>query len=120
MQLISLALSVDAGPEGLMLFSSHKQIRAYFLTSGVYYPVARDLSQVTGVAYDGQHVYWTSMYHGEESISRSLEDGSEREVIITAGLSIALLLHLFSLPQKMICQNSLFSIIVQINKQLRN
>lgn len=93
-----MALSVNTGPEGLMLFSSHKQIRAYFLASGVYYPVAKDLSQVTGVAYDGQHVYWTSMYHGEESISRSLEDGSEREVIITAGLSIAQTLHLFKLP----------------------
>lgn len=74
-----------AGPEGLLLFSSHKQIRAYFLNSGVYYPVAKDLHQVTGVAYDGQHVYWTNVFHDEESIMRSLEDGSEQEVIITAG-----------------------------------
>ncbi|KAG8260373.1 hypothetical protein J6590_098515, partial [Homalodisca vitripennis] len=74
------------GPEGLLLFSSHKQIRAFFLTSEVYYPVAKDLSQVTGVAYDGQHVYWTNVYHGEEAILRSLEDGSEQEVIISAGL----------------------------------
>ncbi|XP_054256859.1 putative vitellogenin receptor [Macrosteles quadrilineatus] len=74
------------GPEGLLLFSSHKQIRAYFLTSEVYYPVAKDLSQVTGVAYDGEHVYWTNVYQGEEAIMRAVEDGSQKEVVITAGL----------------------------------
>nr|WBR46502.1 vitellogenin receptor [Coccinella septempunctata] len=74
------------GGEAMMVFSSKTQIRAYFLQSKIYFPVSSQLKQVVGVAYDGTHVYWTDIFSEHESIVKSLEDGSERELVITAGL----------------------------------
>ncbi|KAG5883038.1 hypothetical protein JTB14_028377 [Gonioctena quinquepunctata] len=76
------------GGEALMVFSSKTEIRAYALDSGLYFPVATHLKQVVGVDYDGHHVYWTDIFAEHESIVRSIEDGSEQEVLITAGLGL--------------------------------
>lgn len=63
-----------------MIFSSKTEIRGYYLTSKVLFPIARNLKQVVGVGYDGNHVYWTDIFTEHESIIRSLEDGSQKEV----------------------------------------
>lgn len=77
-------LSTDA--EGLLLFSSIHQIRAYFIEAGVYVPIASNLSHVTAVAYDGIHVYWTNIFNGQEAIMRSEDDSTNVEVLVTAGI----------------------------------
>nr|AZN28756.1 vitellogenin receptor [Colaphellus bowringi] len=76
------------GGEALMVFSSKSEIRALALDSELYFPVATHLKQVVGVDYDGHHVYWTDIFAEHESIVRSIEDGSEREVLITSGLGL--------------------------------
>nr|AVH84929.1 vitellogenin receptor [Harmonia axyridis] len=74
------------GGEAMMVFSSKTQIRAYFLQSKIYFPVTSQMKQVVGVAYDGNYVYWTDIFSEHESIVKSLEDGTERQLVITAGL----------------------------------
>lgn len=65
-----------------MVFSSKSEIRGYFLESELYFPMVKHLKQVVGVGFDGHHIYWTDIFSEHESIVRSLEDGSEREVNI--------------------------------------
>ncbi|CAG9839329.1 unnamed protein product [Diabrotica balteata] len=76
------------GGSGIMIFSSKQEIRALTLDSLDYFTVAKDLKQVVGIAYDGNHIYWTDVFTGHETISRSIEDGSQREVLVTSGLSL--------------------------------
>ncbi|XP_040174027.1 putative vitellogenin receptor [Anopheles arabiensis] len=77
---------LSSGTEALMLYTTQKAVGAMYLTSLHQYYVAKELSQVIGVAYDGSHVYWTDISHKTESIERSLEDGSDRVQLLTAGL----------------------------------
>ncbi|XP_017771582.1 PREDICTED: putative vitellogenin receptor [Nicrophorus vespilloides] len=74
------------GGEAMMIFSSKTEIRGYFLESELLFPIAKDLKQVVGVSYDGNHVYWTDIFSEHENLIRSLEDGSHRELLITSGL----------------------------------
>ncbi|CAH1974934.1 unnamed protein product [Acanthoscelides obtectus] len=76
------------GGEALMVFSSKTQIRAFTLESELYFTVASDLKQVVGVDYDGDHVYWSEVGSEHESIVRAAEDGSDKEIVATAGLSL--------------------------------
>lgn len=76
---------IITGGEALLIFASNNQIRAIYLESQVYFSVAQGLQQVTAVSHNGHHVYWTNINLGEETILRSNEDGSEKEVIIDSG-----------------------------------
>lgn len=73
--------------EALLLYTTQKSIGALYLTSKHQFYVAKDLSQVIGVSYDGSFVYWTDISYKTESIERSLEDGSKRELLLTSGLA---------------------------------
>ncbi|XP_050099574.1 putative vitellogenin receptor isoform X1 [Anopheles aquasalis] len=77
---------LTTGTEALMLYTTQRSIGALYLSSLHQYYVAKELSQVIGVSYDGQHVYWTDIAHKTESIERAQEDGSKRELLLTAGL----------------------------------
>uniref|UniRef100_A0A182IR31 Uncharacterized protein n=1 Tax=Anopheles atroparvus TaxID=41427 RepID=A0A182IR31_ANOAO len=77
---------LSSGTEALMLYTTQKSVGGLYLTSMHQYYIAKELSQVIGVAYDGSHVYWTDIAHKTESIERALEDGSKRELLLTAGL----------------------------------
>ncbi|KYB26208.1 vitellogenin receptor isoform X1 [Tribolium castaneum] len=79
--------------EALMFFSSKDQIRAYLLRSELYFPVAKNLNQVVGVDFDGLYVYWTDILSEHESIVRSLKDGEQKELLVTAGLGAPEDLH---------------------------
>lgn len=70
-----------ARAEGLLIFSSRREIRGLHLHSEIYIPLATDLQQAIGVDYDGEHVYWTEVVSEHESIVRS--DGSNHEVTLT-------------------------------------
>ncbi|CAH0549992.1 unnamed protein product [Brassicogethes aeneus] len=76
------------GGEAMMVFSSKTEIRAITLNTEIYFPIAKHLKQVVGVQYDGHHVYWTDIFSEHESIVRSIEDGSQRELLVTAGLGL--------------------------------
>lgn len=73
--------------EALLLYTTQKSIGALYLTSKHQYYVAKNLSQVIGVSYDGSYVYWTDISFKTEAIERSLEDGSKRELLLTSGLA---------------------------------
>ncbi|XP_014221207.1 vitellogenin receptor-like isoform X1 [Trichogramma pretiosum] len=72
--------------EALMIFASKTSIRGYYLESKVYFQIANNLQHVVGVSLDSNYVYWSDIQLGDEAIFRSLEDGTKREVIVTAGL----------------------------------
>lgn len=73
--------------EPLMLYTTQKSIGALYMTSKHQYYVAKDLSQVIGVSYDGNYVYWTDISFKTEAIERAQEDGSKRELLLTSGLA---------------------------------
>ena len=75
------------GGEALMVFSIKSEIRAIYLDSEVYFSVTRDLQHAVAVSLDANYVYWSDIKDGDEAIFRSLEDGSEQEIIVTTGLS---------------------------------
>lgn len=47
--------------------------------------VATGMDRAVGLSYDGNHIYWTDLMDGEEAIVRSMEDGSQMEVVVNAG-----------------------------------
>lgn len=71
---------IYSGGEALLLFSSRSNIRGLYLESKILFQVIKNQRQIIGVEYDGNHVYWTDVHLGTESILRSLEDGSQMEV----------------------------------------
>ncbi|XP_033360743.1 vitellogenin receptor isoform X1 [Bombus vosnesenskii] len=75
------------GGEGLMMFSIKSEIRGIYLNSRLYYPVTQNLQHAVAISLDANNVYWSDIEDGSEAIIKSLEDGSQREVIVTAGLS---------------------------------
>lgn len=78
-------LGFNLGADALLLFSSTKEIRGFYIHKQVYYVVARNVDRAVGVAYDGRHIYWTDLVSEEEAILRSNEDGSNVEVVVNAG-----------------------------------
>jgi hypothetical protein len=48
--------------------------------------VVKNLDRAVGISYDGIHIYWTDLLSGEEAILRSREDGSDIEVVVSAGM----------------------------------
>nr|UVT84832.1 vitellogenin receptor [Lasioderma serricorne] len=78
--------SCKAEGEALLIFAMLTEIRGYYLESNVYYPMVKNTRQAVGVAFDGHYIYWSDMFQGHESIVRSIEDGSNRELLLTSGL----------------------------------
>lgn len=76
------------GPDPLLVFSMKTEVRALELRSQIYFPVVKEQKHIIGVAYDGTHMYWTTVVDGEEAIVRSNKDGSNREIIVTTGLHL--------------------------------
>lgn len=76
-----------SGTEPFLLYAGERSIHAVLLKSRHQYVVADKLHQTIGVSYDGHHIYWTDIAMKTESIMRAREDGSELEVLLTAGLS---------------------------------
>ncbi|XP_078043558.1 vitellogenin receptor-like [Augochlora pura] len=76
----------DAG-EALLVFSTKSEIRGFFLNSLVYYTVVQDLQHAVAVSLDGNYLYWSDIQNGNEAIIKSLDDGTDKSVIVTSGLS---------------------------------
>ncbi|OAD52717.1 Vitellogenin receptor [Eufriesea mexicana] len=75
------------GGEALLVFSIKSEIHGYYLDSQVYYPVTKNLKHAVAVSLDANYVYWSDVEDEDEVIIRSLEDGTERNIIVTTGLS---------------------------------
>lgn len=74
------------GGEALLLFSSNKQIRGFYINSKVYFSVSTQMKRVIGLSHNGHHIYWTEIDQGEAAIVKSNEDGSDRFVIADSGI----------------------------------
>lgn len=72
--------------EGMLLYTTQKSVVQFHLKSKEIFHVANNLSQVIGVAYDGEHIYWTDIHHESEVIERVTLDGKHREELLTSGL----------------------------------
>nr|WPW46124.1 vitellogenin receptor [Diaphorina citri] len=77
---------VSGDSEAQLYYSTYDEVRHLGLTSGIEDVVATRLKHVAGVSYDGQSVYWSSIYEGEETIIKSNWDGSGKEIVVSAGL----------------------------------
>jgi len=78
------ALFVPGG-EAMMVFGAGSSIRSYYLSSRILFKIAKEQGQVAGIGFDGDHIYWTNVKKDEEAIMRCDEDGSNTQVIVTAG-----------------------------------
>lgn len=75
------------GGEAWMAFSTKSKIYLYYLASEKSHMVTENLQHAVAVSLNVDHVYWSDIEDGDEFISRSLDDGLEREIIVTTGLS---------------------------------
>ncbi|XP_075157166.1 putative vitellogenin receptor yl isoform X2 [Haematobia irritans] len=74
------------GEEALLLYTTQVTVMGLNLRSRRVYTVAKNLTKVIGVAYNGEHIYWTNIQNEAESIVRSNPDGSQQEILLTSGL----------------------------------
>jgi len=77
-----------AGGEINMFFSTNSEVRGLNVRSMKYFPVASNLTAVTGVGLDsvGGRVYWANVEAGKETIVSCKMDGSDVEVLVASGL----------------------------------
>lgn len=61
----------------LLLYAASTSVNWFTLKSNHLKRVAGNLNQAIGIAYDGNHIYWTNILVGAESIMKSRMDGSE-------------------------------------------
>lgn len=74
--------------DSLLFFAGKKSINGIQLSDKRQFVVTDRTTQVIGVSYDGRFVYWTDIGLKSESLVKSRMDGSEMQVILTAGLAI--------------------------------
>ena len=74
------------GEEALLLYSTQIAIMGVHLRSKRVYSVAKNLTKVIGVSYDGDYIYWTNIQNEAESIVKAKADGSNVEILLTSGL----------------------------------
>lgn len=66
--------------DALLLYAGSKSVNSVLLKSKRLKQVAHNLNQVVGIAYDGEHVYWTDISIQVERIMRGKPDGTEIQV----------------------------------------
>nr|XP_033342194.1 vitellogenin receptor [Megalopta genalis] len=80
----------DAGGtagEASLIFSTKFEIRGFSLTSEVYYSIVQDLQHAVAISIDANNLYWSDIQNGNEVIVRSSDNGFQKMVIVTSGLS---------------------------------
>lgn len=70
------------------MYTTLKSVDGYYLRKETKFPIAKNLSQVVGVAYDDTNIYWTDISDQTESIVRSSIDGKRQELLLTSGLAL--------------------------------
>lgn len=74
------------GEEALLLYTTQVTVMGVNLRSKRVYTVAKNLTKVIGVSYNGEHIYWTNIQNEGESIVKANPDGSQQEILLTSGL----------------------------------
>jgi hypothetical protein len=77
-----------SGQEGILIFSSFNEVRMLTLRSEHLTLVQKRQRRITGVMFNGHHVYWSTLDEGEERIMKSLDDGTEKEAVVSAGVGM--------------------------------
>ena len=72
--------SCKASGDAFMVFASHNEIRAYHMRGHHYFTITENVKQVVGLDADYRFLYWTDVDSEQISISKSLHNGSNREV----------------------------------------
>lgn len=71
----------------MLLFAGKSSVNGIILSNKRQFVVTEQTLQVIGVSYDGRFVYWTDIGRKSESLVKAREDGSQMQVILTAGLA---------------------------------
>ncbi|XP_058975127.1 putative vitellogenin receptor [Musca domestica] len=74
------------GEEALLLYTTQVTVMGVNLRSRRVYTVAKNLTKVIGVSYNGEHIYWTNIQNEGESIVKANPDGTQQEILLTSGL----------------------------------
>ncbi|XP_018797492.1 PREDICTED: putative vitellogenin receptor isoform X1 [Bactrocera latifrons] len=74
------------GGDPLLLYTTQMAIMGVHLRDKFVYAVAKNLTKVIGVSFDGQSIYWTNIQNEAESIVKANADGTNQEILLTAGL----------------------------------
>ncbi|XP_049310082.1 putative vitellogenin receptor isoform X1 [Bactrocera dorsalis] len=74
------------GGDPLLLYTTQMAVMGVHLRDKLVYAVAKNLTKVIGVSFDGQSIYWTNIQNEAESIVKANADGTNQEILLTAGL----------------------------------
>ncbi|XP_050441147.1 vitellogenin receptor [Adelges cooleyi] len=75
------------GEEPVLVYSSLRQIKSLNLATNKNIVLVDKLQHATGVAVDGENLYWTIIYDGSQALVRSNKNEDRRpEIIVTSGL----------------------------------
>ncbi|XP_067639802.1 vitellogenin receptor Yl isoform X3 [Eurosta solidaginis] len=74
------------GGDPLLLYTTQIAVMGVHLRNKLVYTVAKNLTKVIGVAFDGKNIYWTNIQNEAESIVKANADGTNPEILLTSGL----------------------------------
>ncbi|XP_020715459.1 putative vitellogenin receptor isoform X2 [Ceratitis capitata] len=74
------------GGDPLLLYTTQMAVMGVHLRDKLVYAVAKNLTKVIGVAFDGRSIYWTNIQNEAESIVKANADGTNPEILLTSGL----------------------------------
>ena len=77
---------VAYGGDPLLLYTTQMAVMGVHLRDKLVYAVAKNLTKVIGVSFEGQSIYWTNIQNEAESIVKANADGTNQEILLTAGL----------------------------------
>lgn len=76
-----------------MVFSIKTEIIGMFVDSRIIFPLASNLDRAAGVATNGEHIYWSDIEEGSETIVRRTPLNNH-EVIVTTGIVLMVLINI--------------------------
>lgn len=76
-----------------MVFSIKTEILGMYVDSRIIFPLASNLDRAAGVATNGEHIYWSDIEEGSETIVRKTSQNNH-EVIVTTGIVLTALIDI--------------------------
>lgn len=78
--------AIHRSQDSTLYYTTQVAVMGIRLDSKRVFTVAKDLRKVIGISTDGSHLYWTNIQNEGESITKSEMDGSNDDILFTAGL----------------------------------
>lgn len=72
--------------DSTLYYTTQVSVMGVRLKTKRLFTIASSLRRVVGIATDGLHLYWTNIQNEGESITKSNIDGSNDDILFTAGL----------------------------------